>query len=286
MIAIKSHRAASLTPDFRGDKSDHDLKMTVGRKAVMLQLYNSVASTCSQKVRLTLAEKSLDFEDRQISLKDNEQLSDWYLKINPNGVVPTLVHDGNAVIDSSVINEYLDEVFPAPSLVPANAHLRASMRAWRQYIDEVPTPAIRIPSFNTFIVPTWNRSSKGWGEDRISKSPLRKSFLRRIGPSGFSKEDVDDATEKLTQTCERMERSLEAGPWLIGEQFTLADISLIPTLVRMSDIGLEGLWRDRPHVADWFERVRVRPSFSATFVRGSRLSIVVPLAAPAVAEPC
>ncbi len=76
-----------------------------------LELYNAPHSTCSQKVRLTLAEKTLDFVEHHVSLWDNEHLTDWYLKLNPNGVVPTLVHGGQPVIDSSVINEYLDEVF-------------------------------------------------------------------------------------------------------------------------------------------------------------------------------
>jgi glutathione S-transferase len=67
-----------------------------------------------------------------------------------------------------------------------------------------------------------------------------------------------------------MDRSLAQGPWLVGEQFTLADVSLIPTLVRMSDIGLAGVWQDRPLVAAWFARVQARSSFAATFYPGSR----------------
>ncbi len=78
----------------------------------MLELYNSPVSTCSQKVRMTLWEKELPWQERLIIFSTNEHLSDWYLAINPNGVVPTLVHDGKTIIDSAVINEYLDDVFP------------------------------------------------------------------------------------------------------------------------------------------------------------------------------
>ena len=85
----------------------------------MLELYHANHSTCSQKVRLCLAEKGLKFKGHLINLATKEQLDPEYLKINPNGVVPSLVHDGRIIIDSSVICEYLDETVPEPRLVPS-----------------------------------------------------------------------------------------------------------------------------------------------------------------------
>jgi glutathione S-transferase len=87
----------------------------------MLELYNAMQSTCSQKVRITLAEKGIDFVEHRLRLFKQDQLKPEYLKLNPNGVVPTLVHDGVPVIDSSVIMEYLDEVFPQMCLTPQEA---------------------------------------------------------------------------------------------------------------------------------------------------------------------
>ena len=85
----------------------------------MLILYNAAHSTCSQKVRICLAEKNLPFEDIKLDLgRAKDHLKPEYLKINPNGVVPTLVDDGNIIIDSSVICEYLDEKYPAIRLTP------------------------------------------------------------------------------------------------------------------------------------------------------------------------
>jgi glutathione S-transferase len=84
----------------------------------MLEPYHNIISTCSQKVRLCFAEKGLTYVDRRVEFRDGGHLSPEYLKLNPNGVVPTLVHDGNPVIDSSVIMEYLDEAFPETSLTP------------------------------------------------------------------------------------------------------------------------------------------------------------------------
>jgi hypothetical protein len=69
----------------------------------MLELYHNIISTCSQKVRLCFAEKGLTYVDRHVEFRDGGLLSPEYLKLNPNGVVPMLVHDGNPVIDSSVI---------------------------------------------------------------------------------------------------------------------------------------------------------------------------------------
>ncbi len=94
----------------------------------MLELYDAPQSTCSQKVRLTLAEKNLEFVEHKLKLFQNEQLKPEYLKLNPNGVVPTLVDGGAPIIDSSVIMEYLDEEYPKISLTPAGSKDRAKMR--------------------------------------------------------------------------------------------------------------------------------------------------------------
>jgi len=103
---------------------------TETRERSMLELYNAPQSTCSQKVRLTLAEKSLDFVEYKLKLFQNDQLKPEYLKLNPNGVVPTLVDAGVPIIDSSVIMEYLDEEYPTTRLSPCDAKERARMRAW------------------------------------------------------------------------------------------------------------------------------------------------------------
>ena len=95
-----------------------------------LTLYNFPQSTCSQKVRLSLWEKGLAFEDRIVDHKTREHLQPAYLALNPNGVVPTLVHDDAVIIDSSVICEYLDEVFPETSLSMGNPVDQAHMRKW------------------------------------------------------------------------------------------------------------------------------------------------------------
>src|SRR5262249_46823480 len=114
-----------------------------------LVLFDAPQSTCSQRVRFVLQAKRLVFEERKLDLFAGDQLKPEYLAINPNGVVPSLLHEGRAVVDSSVIMEYLDEVFPDPErLVPDDPVERAKMRALMRFIDEVPAAAIRVPSYN------------------------------------------------------------------------------------------------------------------------------------------
>ena len=97
-----------------------------------------------------------------------DQLSPEYLAINPNGVVPSLVHDGEVVIDSSCILEYLDEVFPDPAMSPATPVGRAQMRAWLRYFEEVPTTAVRVPSFErVFLKPASAEHQKDKGRDKV-----------------------------------------------------------------------------------------------------------------------
>ena len=236
----------------------------------MLELYHAPISTCSQKVRLVLAEKQLDWKPHVIHFGSGDHLSPAYLKMNPNGVVPTLVDGGDTVIDSTVINEYLEDVFPDHPVRPKDPKTAARMRAWRQYIDEVPTPAIRPPSFNAFFVPIWANMSDEEFIAYTERLPLRKHFYRKMGRTGFSKADIDEALDKLNQTLNRMEQSLHDGPWLIGEMYTLADVSLTPTIVRMEDLGLSHMWSKLPNVTDWFRRIKARPNFDIAYMPGSR----------------
>lgn len=238
----------------------------------MLELYNSPSSTCSQKVRLCLAEKKLDWIDRRVNTLADEHLRPEYLALNPNGVVPTLVHDGQPVIDSSVICEYLEELHPEPPLSPPDALGRARMRAWMRFTEEVPTSAIRVPSFHQALARRYQDLDAERFRELAERRPLRKHMYRRMGPQGFTRAEVQAALEQLDLTLARMEAMLQHRPWLMGAHFTLADIMVIPTIDRMADLGLASRWSNLPAVSAWYERVKTRPSFAATYYKGSRLS--------------
>ena len=240
----------------------------------MLTLLHANHSTCSQKVRICLAEKGLDYESRLIDLPALEHLESEYLKLNPNGVVPTLIHDDTVVLDSSVMCEYLDEVFPEPRQTPADPGERARMRAWMRYIEEVPTTAVRYPSFNmAFLTRYEGLDDQGFLDEQADIRPLRKGFFRRMTRQGFSEAEIQESFERIAQTAQRMDAALAAGPWIMGEAYTLADIVVAPLFDRMADLGFAHLWEnDFPRFTDWFARIQARPAFRAAFYPGSRLT--------------
>ncbi len=240
-----------------------------------LQLYNFPQSTCSQKVRLTLWEKQIAFLDRPVDSTRREHLSDWYLKLNPNGVVPTLLHDDAVIIDSSVIMEYLEDLFTEHPLAPADPVKRAHMRKWMRYFEEVPTPAIRVPSFNRYLSKRFDKLSQKEFETFTDNHPIRKQFYRKMRKEqGFDERETDSAIDRLRQTIARMEKGLveSCGPWLMGKSLTLADYCIAPTIDRMHDLGLADLWADHPGVTAWFEQIKARPAYAKTYYQRTRLS--------------
>jgi len=240
-----------------------------------LALYNFPQSTCSQKVRLTLWHKGIAFEDRIVDHKTREHLSEWYLKLNPNGVVPTLVHDDDVIIDSSVIMEYLDEIFPEVPLTPADPVRRAHMRKWLRYMEEVPTAAIRVPSFNKYLSSRYANMTPEQFQQMADNHPIRKQFYQHMRKeAGFDERETADSLDRLQQAVDRVEKGLKdsGGPWIMGEMLTLADFCLTPTIDRMADLGLANAWADRPLVTAWYEAIQSLPAFEKTYYPGTRLS--------------
>ena len=238
-------------------------------------LYNAPQSTCSQRVRYALHEKGVVFEEHKLDLFSGDQLKPDYLAINPNGVVPALVHDGVPVIDSAVILEFLEDIFPdrAP-MRPKDPHDIAKLRAMMRFVDEVPTPAVRIPSYNLAFLPHFKAMSEEEFQALCDSKPLRREFLMRMGRTGFSEEDMNGAIGLLRRGVERMARWLQenGGPWIMGEQISLADLAIMPVIVRMDDINLGHVWDDHPAIATWLDRIRSTASFKATYYHGSLLT--------------
>jgi glutathione S-transferase len=223
-------------------------------------------------VRLCLWEKDLSFEVTEIHFWQGDHLTPEYLALNPNGVVPTLLHDGTPVIDSSVIVEYLDEVFPELRMSPTDAMGRARMRAWMRFLEEVPTTAIRVPSFNKVFVQMWQDKSDADLTAQANARPLRKGMYREMGREGFNAEKYDDSIERLSMTIARMDKALAENEWLCGDTIMLPDVCVIPTIDRMEDIGLQHLWEGAPNVQRWWAAVKRRPSYDKTYYEGSRVS--------------
>jgi len=237
------------------------------------KLYNAPQSTCSQRVRFVFNGKKLPFDEVKLNLLAGDQLKPDYLKLNPNGVVPTLDHDGDIVIDSTVITEYLDEVMPEVSFTPESPVARARMRALMHFIDEMPAAAVRVPTFNLAFLPSFQKMSRDEFIAFAELKPLRREFMLTMGQTGFPKAEMDAALGRLRRSYERMDAEIEksGGPWLLGKEISLADVAVMPALVRMHDLNMPG-WLDLPRVVTWFDNIRAHPAFKPTFYHGSLLS--------------
>lgn len=238
-------------------------------------LYNAPQSTCSQRVRYTLHAKGLDFTEHKLDLFRGDQLRPDYLAINPNGLVPALVHKGQPVIDSSVILEYLEDIHPGTApLRPADPLAVAAMRTAMRYIDEVPTPAVRVPSYNLAFLPHYQAMSEEEFLAVCESKPLRREFLMKMGRTGFPKAEMDEALGRLQRGIDRLATWLSAsgGPFILGGALSLADIAILPVIVRMDDINLGRMWDGAPAVAHWFERMRETGAFAKTYYHGSLLT--------------
>jgi glutathione S-transferase len=125
----------------------------------MLTLYHGRTSVCSIKVRLALAEKGVSFDSRLMTLR-GDQFDPGYMKLNPNAVVPTIAHDGTVVVESTVIMHYIDEAFPGPTLLPADALARSKVRMMSKLMDEYVHVACMTLTFATGLI--WPVSSGRW----------------------------------------------------------------------------------------------------------------------------
>lgn len=238
-------------------------------------LHNAPQSTCSQRVRYAMHAKGLSFEEIKLDLFAGDQLKPEYLKINPNGVVPALLHNGRAVIDSAVILEYLEDILPdVASMRPSDPFEMARLRAMMRFVDEIPTPAVRIPSYNLAFLPHFQAMTEEEFQALCDSKPLRREFLMRMGRTGFSESDMNEAVGRLRRGVERMGQWLDesGGPWLMGPDISLVDLAIMPVIVRMDDINLAHHWDDIPAVGKWLEQIQATKPFAQTYYHGSLLT--------------
>ena len=236
----------------------------------MLKLYHFWSSTCSRRVRICLAEKKLEWASHHVDiLGRHENLEDWYVKLNPNNVVPTLDHDGRIVIESNFIMEYLDDVFPQVPLRPADFWERAQMRLWMDKFEHIVHSNVNKISYNRRIAPTMGKTPREVHLKNImqvANLSRREEKLRRLD-HGISKEEEASAEARLTEVMDEMEVALKKNAWLTGASFSLADISMAPFVERFEANKLERLvdWSVRPAIGGWWARLKARPSFDLAY---------------------
>ncbi len=230
----------------------------------MLELYHNGMSVCSQKVRLVLVEKGLDYAAHHLDLRAGDQFAPDYRKLNPAAVVPTLVHDGNAIRESTVIMEYLDEVFPDPPLKPADAATRAVMRVWTKAMDEGVHAACADIAYATAYRPIMRQKTPEELAAHLDRmpDPERRERQRQAIEHGLEAPIIRRSVLLYDRTLAEMEAALAGGDWLAGGAYSLADVALTPYVLRVETMALDDvLMAARPRVRDWLARIKGRANF-------------------------
>lgn len=237
-------------------------------------LYHALPSLCSQKVRLALAEKGVDYDARLVDIGPSmENYEPWYVRLNPRAVVPTLRHGDRVVTDSARIVRYIDATFPGPALLPADPGARAQVEALVDRQDRLPLRELSYANIKGPLGVVARRGILGRVkrlEQKKAEAPeLAAAYDARIAdvrawhqalqePATIAAilADVDAALGELDAV-------LAAGPFLGGAAYSLADVVWTIVLGRLRMLGL-GAHVDRlPRVADYYARMRARPSFVA-----------------------
>lgn len=229
----------------------------------MIELYYFHGATCGLKGRLAFAEKGVDYVHRAVErayLRTPE-----YLALNRNGVVPTIVHDGQVLTESSCIINYVDDAFEGPALKPRAAMDVARMWWWLKRADEC-LPHIGILTYTVSMRPEILKKSDAELEAYIAGMPnsAARERRRKIIDLGFDNPDFPAAIKALDLMLADMESALMATGWLAGPDYSLADTAMTPLIERMDELRCAPMWRcERPSVTDWWRRITTRASYSA-----------------------
>ncbi len=232
----------------------------------MLALYHGGTSVASAKVRLALAEKGVAFESRLLDLRRGEQKRDDYLALNPAGVVPTLVHDGRIIVESSIIMEYVEDNWPAPALMPRDPGPRANVRLWLRRVDElhdacsVLSSSVKLAAMRGDADPISTLLAR-------TPDPAKRARQQRLIEQGFAALDIASAISHYSGFLAQADDALAHAAWLSGDALGLADCAALPYVHRVACLGMEALWAHSPAIGDWFARMRARASFDAAITR-------------------
>lgn len=227
-------------------------------------LFHGWRSSASRRVRLCLAEKGIAYESRLVDMVKGEQHSPEYLAMNPNGVVPTLLHGNRVLYESSVIAEYLDELYPTPPLRPVDAYARAVMRNFVRWIDEACLPKLIVFNWSISMQPVAGQWDDSQLAERLARIPTaeRREAWTRVARKPYTDEEKADAMRGLLKLLDKMDAMLETSPhgWLLGEGYSIADIAAVPFVMRISELNAQAL-ATHPLTVAWWRKVEQRPSF-------------------------
>lgn len=234
----------------------------------MLTLYSFGPGANSLKPLLTLYEKGLEWTHRFVDPGKFEQHSDWFKQINPRGQVPALDHDGRIVTESTVICEYLEDVFPDQvPLRPPEPFKTAQMRIWTKWVDEYFCWCVSTIGWARHIKGLANSLTDDEFEAHVGKIPIPEQQLKwRRARDGFPQEMLDDEMRRIGVSVRRLEATLSQQDYLVDNAYTLADICNF-AIANGMQVGYPELVneRDTPGLLAWLERINARPACRQMF---------------------
>jgi len=242
----------------------------------MLTLYSFGPGANSLKPMATLYEKELEFKQHFIDPAKFEQHSDWFKAINPRGQVPALGHDGRIITESTVICEYLEDVFPDQNpLRPADPYYRAQMRVWTKWVDEYFCWCVSTIGWHFGIRPIAQKMSDAEFEEHLKNVPIHEQKVKwRHARNGFPQEMLDEEFRKVRVSVQRLEETLSKQDYLVETGFSLADIcnfAIANGLQREGGFFSDYVnMKDSPALIAWIERVKSRPGIEKMFAEAKR----------------
>ena len=237
-------------------------------------------STCSKKLRIFLNLKGIDWQSRVVDLPNNENMSAWFLGINPRGLVPVLVHDGAVHIESNDIITYLEAKFPEPRLIPAGYENQVAKLL--RHEDDLHHD-VRTLSFRFVFDPTKPRKSQehikrydelGSGTVGGKKDAViayQVDFWSRYAVHGISDEQVRASASKLREEFDGLERTLATQPYLMGDGLSVLDIAWFIYVDRLT-LAAYPFKRLHPRVSEWFGGLMQRPEFAKEIMLSEKFS--------------
>ncbi len=239
----------------------------------MLTLYSFGPGANSLKPMLALYEKGLAFTPHFLNPAVFEHHEGWFKKINPRGQVPALDHDGKIITESTVICEYLEDVFPdVKPLRPKDPYLIAQMRMWTKWVDEYFCWCVSTIGWERAIGPMARAISEEEFEEKMKHIPIPEQVTKwRNARNGFPKEILEEEMRKVRISIARLEARLAESPWLAGPDYTLADICNF-AIANGMERGFSDTVNDRdtPHLMDWIRRINDRPAAKEMFAKAKR----------------
>ena len=230
---------------------------------VGLHLYHYGFSNCSQRVRMTLEEKGLGWISHYINLGNNENFGPDYDGIHPQNLVPTLVHDGKVIINSNDIIKYIEEMFPDTDirLIPALSEEITAVEKWIDRSNAL-QDSLRVLTFEYVFKPHRKRLS-GMAETHKNHE-LGKFYADFLSEEGLDAEFLSSATDDIQGMLKTLENRLTANSWLVGEGYSLADVSLVVNVHRTRKFPES--FQSFPAVSAWYDRIAARSSFKSAIL--------------------